>query len=467
MFIAREEELKFLEMQMKSKRFEMIPIYGRRRVGKTRLIEEFTRDKKTIFFTADQLGEASNLKNLSRAINSLIIGGVADAVYESFQDAFEAVAKYASQTTDPIVFVIDEYPYMASSLDGISSVLQRTIDKEYLQIPNLMLILTGSQMSFMERQVMGYQSPLYGRRTGQIKLRPLTFDEARNFLPTMNIYDFLTIYGITGGIPLYLSLMEDDWSLEDNIKQKLLTRNTILHEEPKNLLLQELRTPDRYNAILMAIARGATKLNEISDKTDIESGLLVSYINTLMELEIIEKREPMIKSGKRKGIYYIKDGLFHFWYRYIPHYTNFLNFGQMDQIWSQIERDLIQFTSLIFEDFCRNWVLRLNDPLVREAGGWWGNNPLVKNSKANAEEIDVIGLGLEDDELVIGECKWRNEETSLKVGEKLVERAEFFPHEKKYLYVFSKSAFSEGLKEYAENHQIQLVTYEEMVEINY
>jgi len=318
----------------------------------------------------------------------------------------------------------------------------------------------------MEKQVLGYQSPLYGRRTGQIKLQPLSFQEAREFLPTMKIEWFLTLYGITGGIPLYLSMMSDTSALEDNIKQKLLTPNTLLYEEPRNLLFQELRTPERYNAILIAIARGTTRLNEISNKTGIESGVLVSYISTLMELGIVEKRTPIPSTGKKRGIYYIKDGLFHFWYRYIPHYTNFLKSGRLNSIWSRIEEDLVQFTSLIFEDFCRNWILFNSPMLIKEVGGWWGNNPLVKSksAKATPEEVDVIGLSLEKEELVVGECKWRNEKTDTAVGEKLVKRAKFFSHLKKDLYIFSKSEFTTGLQEFAKAHDIKLIRYHEMVD---
>ena len=464
MFIGRERELEFLEERIKSHRFEMIPIYGRRRVGKTRLIEEFTKGKKAIFYTADQFGEISNLSNLSMAITDTIIFEHAHSIFPSFQKAFEAVADYAKANPEPIIFIMDEYPYLEQANEGISSVLQRTIDKRYLELSNLMLILTGSQTSFMEQQVLGYKSPLYGRRTGQIKLRPLIFTEARQFLPAICYEDFLTIYGITGGIPLYLSLMSDSLSLEENIKKNLLTQNTLLYEEPRNLLLQELRTPNRYNDILVAIAGGATKFNIIADQTGIDSGTLTKYIKTLIELDIVEKRMPIPKLSKEKGIYYIKDGLFHFWYRYVPRYKNFLESGRLNNIWRRIEEDLVQFTSLIFEDFCRNWILFNSPVLIKEVGGWWGNNPLVKNTKAVSEEVDVIGIGLEKEELVVGECKWRNEKTDLNVGEKLVERAKFFPYLKKDLYIFSKSEFTTGLQQYAKNHDIKLIRFAEMVE---
>jgi len=467
MFIGRHSEIQDLEERVKSSRFEMIPIYGRRRIGKTRLVEEFTKNKKTIFFTANQFGESSNLKNLSNAIGVSLFGNLTAPTYPSFQDAFLEIAEQSKaqseESNDPIVFVIDEYPYLAQSNMGISSVLQWVIDKHYLKLSNLMLILTGSQMSFMQKQVLGYESPLYGRRTGQIRLLPLDFNEARAFLPSLPLSDFLTIFGITGGIPLYLTMMRDDYSLEENIKMHLLKPSTLLYEEPENLLMQELRTPNRYHDVLIAVAGGATGLNEIANQTGLESGSVSKYVNTLIDLDILEKRTSLTNIGKRKPIYFIKDGLFHFWYRYIPRYKNFIERQQVSSIWPRIEEDLILFTSVIFEEYCREWLHFNSTILLKEVGAWWGNNPLVKDASSTAEEVDIIGLGLEKDELVVGECKWRNELTGLDVGEKLVERAHFFPYGKKELYIFSKSEFTVALKDYAVKHSIKLLTFDEMV----
>jgi len=463
MFIGRKRELEDLNQWMDSSKFEMIPIYGRRRVGKTRLVEEFTIGRETIFFTANQLGEQSNLESLSEAINTVVSPNSEGNVFISFEKAFLSVAKYASEIKKPLVFIIDEYPYLAQSNMGISSVLQKVIDKNYLALSNLMLILTGSQLSFMQHQVLGYQSPLYGRRTGQIRLLPLSYDESRALLTSFSISDMLTIYGLTGGIPLYLSMMNDSFSLKENIANHVLKRNSFLYEEPLNLLLQEVRSPNRYNAVLSAIASGATELSRIADKTRLDSNAVSQCLNGLIDLHIIEKIMPLTEIGKRKPIYKIKDGLFHFWHRYAPKYQSFIGSDRLNEVWPRIEEDLIQFTSLIFEDFCRNWIL-LNSPmLLQEVGGWWGNNPLIKNAKATAEEVDVIGIGHEKEELVVGECKWRNGKTDISVGEKLVERAKFFPYLKKDLYIFSKAEFTTGLEEYAKNHDIRLIRFHDMV----
>jgi len=462
MFIGREMELEDLTSRLNSTRFEMIPIYGRRRVGKTHLLEEFTKDKRAIFCTADQFGEQSNLVQLSRAINEVLAPESEGSVFATFEEAFESVANYCEKKSESLVFIIDEYPYMVQSQSGISSVLQRVIDKRYLKLSNLMLILTGSQMSFMEKQVLGYESPLYGRRTAQIKLLPLSFEESRAFLPNMNEIDFLTVYGLTGGIPLYLSMFDNEKSLADNIKNNVLKRNAFLYEEPQNLLMQELRMPNRYNDILEAIANGATEMRDITGKTHIESGNLTKYLSILIDLNIVEKQIPLTRIGKKKPIYKIKDGLFHFWYRYVPKYKNFIETGRIDTVWKRIELDLVQFTSLIFEDYCKGWILLNDEVLVSEVGSWWGNNPLIRDASSNAEEVDVIGIGLEKDELIIGECKWRNEITDMNVGEKLVERSKFFPYPHKHLFIFSKSRFSNQLVEYGKEHGIRLLTFSEM-----
>jgi AAA+ ATPase superfamily predicted ATPase len=427
------------------------------------LLEEFIKGKETIFYTATQFGEQSNLEGLSESINAVVSPKTEGNIYSDFEKAFVAVTQHAKEINKPLIFIIDEYPYLAQSNMGISSILQKVIDHEYLKLPNLMLILTGSQLSFMRHQVMGYQSPLYGRRTGQIRLLPLSFEESRAFLLPFSPSEVLTIYGLTGGIPLYLSMIKPSLSLEENIKKNILNRDSSLYEEPLNLLLQEVRSPHNYNSILSAVASGATEVSRIMDKTKLESAAVSQCLNTLIDLHIVEKHTPLTEIGKRKPIYKIADGLFHFWHRYVPKYQRFIETNKLDAVWDRIERDLIQFTSLVFEEYCRNWIFLKSDILLQDIGAWWGNNPFIKNSKASAEEVDLVGVGFEKDELVLGECKWRNELTGLAVGKKLVERAKFFPYEKKELYIFSKSEFTDDLKAYAIENKIKLLTFEEMI----
>ncbi|MCL2665736.1 MAG: ATP-binding protein, partial [Defluviitaleaceae bacterium] len=249
MFIGRQKELDALSKQYKKDEFTFIPVYGRRRVGKTQLIEEFIRDKKSVFFTAVNKGTyKSNVELLSRAIFD---NNEAAPIYGSFYDALDGVNRMAEK--EKLVFVIDEFPYLAQSDESVIGVLQQFIDLKFLKT-NMLLILAGSSLSFMENQVLGYQSPLYGRRTGQIKLLPVDFQTARKFAPKLSKLDQAVMYGVTGAIPKYLSLFNDGLSLDENIKGQYFDRNAYLFEEPDNLLKQEFKEPALYQAIITAIA---------------------------------------------------------------------------------------------------------------------------------------------------------------------------------------------------------------------
>ncbi|MDR0887067.1 MAG: ATP-binding protein, partial [Clostridiales Family XIII bacterium] len=226
MFIGRKEELNSLHEMFETDKFECAVIYGRRRVGKTTLIKEFVKGTRTIFYTATQSGEESNLERFSTSVNLALTSQLTGGIYRDFDSAFLSVANYAKMHKEPLILVIDEFPYLAKASDGFSSVLQAAIDHYFLSLPNLTLILSGSSMSFMEKQVLSYESPLYGRRTRQYKIKPFSFYEARDFFPQMDPVDFLTIYGLTGGIPLYLSMIDENKSLKTNILANFFQENT-------------------------------------------------------------------------------------------------------------------------------------------------------------------------------------------------------------------------------------------------
>jgi AAA+ ATPase superfamily predicted ATPase len=319
----------------------------------------------------------------------------------------------------------------------------------------------------MQKQVLGYESPLYGRRTGQIKLNPLSYQESKQFMPSYTHEDFLTIYGLTAGIPLYLTMMDDSISLTENIIHRVFDPNSFLYEEPGNLLMQELRTPNKYNDIIKAIATGSTGLNEIKSKTRIETNVLTSYVQNLIELNILEKKLPLTKIAKRKPLFRVSDGLFRFWYRYVPKYRSQIESGKIELIWNEIEKDLPAYTSIIFEELCRAWIIEMNGEKVlpfhiSEVGAWWGNNPLIKNASSQAEEVDIIALGIDDSDLLVGECKWQNKLTDHGVIEKLIYRSSFFPYKNKRLILFSKSGYADSLIAFAKEEQLTLISFREM-----
>lgn len=215
MFIGRGRELSALERLYKSDKFEFAVIYGRRRVGKTALINKFIDDKNAIYFMGVESNAKQNLENFSKSIMEYVSGTEIDSIFSSFQSALEYVFRLAEK--ERIILAIDEYPYVARSSKSLASTLQLLIDK-YKDKSKLMLILCGSSMSYMEDHVLAYKAPLYGRRTAQIKLLPFDFEETCRYFENFAVEDKALIYGVVGGTPQYLLQINDALSVEDNIK---------------------------------------------------------------------------------------------------------------------------------------------------------------------------------------------------------------------------------------------------------
>lgn len=231
---------------------------------------------------------------------------------------------------EPTVVVLDEYPYLAKAYPAISSVLQQKIDLLYQNIPGAMLIICGSSMPFMEHQVLGYQSPLYGRRTAQIRLQPFSFFEIQPFFESYPPEDLAVMYGVTGGIPKYLSIMNASISVQENIRDQFFSTSGYLYEEPENLLKQELREPAVYNSIIRAVAQGCSKNTDLTSSLGFSSSKLAPYLSRLLELGILKKETPALSPEGRKSRYSVNDGLFRFWYLTVPRQNMLIQRGYSD-----------------------------------------------------------------------------------------------------------------------------------------
>lgn len=298
MFYCREKELSDLNRRYSEGKFECAIVYGRRRVGKTALINEFCKNKPTIFFSALNATSGENLEALSGAIYEKDHKyGASAPVYKSFDDALSDITRMAEE--ERLIFVIDEYLYLAKAEQSISSRLQHIIDHHW-QNGKLFLILCGSSMSFMENQVLGYESPLYGRRTAQYKIEALTYREITVFNPQLPCEKQALIYGVTGGIPHYINKLNVKDDVDAALLENLFSTSGYLFEEPENLLKQELREPAVYNSIISAVAGGATHSNEISTKVGLESGICSKYLKVLLDLGILKRRYRLRKSRARK-----------------------------------------------------------------------------------------------------------------------------------------------------------------------
>lgn len=460
MFIGRENELNSLNKLYNSDKFEFAVIYGRRRVGKTALINEFVKGKDTIFFTGVETNAKQNLDNLSRSIMEYNTGLATGASFNNFQMALEHVFELAK--TKRIVLVIDEYPYVARASKSLASTLQLLIDKNK-DTSKLFLILCGSSMSYMEDHVLAYKAPLYGRRTAQFKIKPFEFFETCRYFSKLSGEDKALAYGIVGGTPQYLMQLNDNLSIEENIKNTHLNPASSIFEEPNNLLKQEVREPAIYNAVITAIATGSSKMNEISNKIDEDTSVCATYIKNLITLGIVKKESPYGEKSTRKTIYSIEDNMFRFWYRFVPENTSVISRGAIDLAYNRIAPELSSYMGGVFEDICKQylWKLLLEGKCAvnfTDIGRWWGANPKTKSQ----EEIDIMGT--DKDAALFAECKWTNEKVDLGVLETLVERSTLFSYKKTHFYLFAKTGFTKGCIDKAnEMGNVTLVTYEDIL----
>ncbi len=461
MFIGRQRELSALNKLYDSEKFEFAVIYGRRRVGKTALISKFIEDKKSIYFMGVESNAKQNLKNLSKSIMEYVGGAEIDNTFTSFQSAIEYVFRLAEN--ERIILAIDEYPYVAHSSKSLASTLQLLIDK-YKDNSKLMLILCGSSMSYMEEHVLAYKAPLYGRRTAQMKVLPFDFEETCHYFNNFSDEDKALIYGIVGGTPQYLLQINDNLSVEENIKETFLNPVSSLYEEPINLLKQEVREPAIYTAIIAAIATGASKMSEISSKVGENTNVCTTYLKNLISLGIVQKETPYGEKASKKSLYSIADNMFSFWYRFVFENTSIIARGAVDVAYKRIEPQLADYMGKIFEEICKQYLWKLllsgNCPVeFHSLGRWWGNNPKEKHQ----EEIDIMGE--QDQNLALfGECKWTNEKVDLGVLETLIKRSKLFSYKNAHYYLFSKSGFTKGCEDRArEMEKVTLVTYQDIV----
>lgn len=452
MFIGRERELKKLNTLYKSNQFEFAVFYGRRRVGKTTLINEFIKDKNSIYYMAIEGTKKENLQGFSKALFSNT--GI-ESHFPEFSD-FATLLDYIDSLCEKherLIIAIDEFPYLASSYPAISSMIQSHIDQCWKN-SKLFLILCGSSMSFMEEQVLGYKSPLYGRRTVQFKIHPFNYFEFRPMLENYSPEEQAVLYGVTGGIPEYLSRIDSSRSMDENIINLFFDESGRLFDEPSNLLKQELKEPATYHSIISAIASGASRMNEIATKTGLETSGCSNQISSLITLGIVRKEVPITENlSSKKTLYHLDDNMFLFWYRFVrPNLSSIIR-GIGETIYETLVRpQLSDFMGSVFEEICQQYLYlpevytTLPFP-IGNSGRWWGNNP----AKKRQEEIDIMAV--QESRALFCECKWRNSPVALDVIELLKERGELFQYTDKYYIIFSKSGFTDQVVDYAEKHK--------------
>lgn len=459
--IGRMKEMNQLEAMYSSNRFEFMVMYGRRRIGKTTILQEFSKRHKTIYFSAQEKNDALNLQDFSRIIQEYFDGSFI-ANFANWEDALNYISrKVQDQRT---VLIIDEFPFLAETNPSIKSILQHRIDHDWKE-RNIFLILCGSSVSFMLNDVMGYKSPLYGRSTGSIEVLPFDYLESAEFFPDYSEEDRIIAYGILGGVPRYLNAFDSKCSLRENIISEILTEGAFLNDEPQTLLRMELREPAVYNSILEAVANGCNRVVEIADRIHEEKSKCSKYMLTLQTLRLLEKHVPCGEpESSKKGIYVITDNFYRFWYRYVFSNKSYYEMLGMDKAADEIMGEISNYMGPVFEDICRQYLIRQakagNLPFVPYViDKWWGNNPVIRAQ----DDVDLLALDKKKEKGIFVECKFRSRPMAMEEYDDLVTATEAFPSvkEKKLIFI-SRGGFTESAKRRAEEEGADLVGIKEL-----
>jgi AAA+ ATPase superfamily predicted ATPase len=453
-FINREKEIETLENEYRKEGSSFVVIYGRRRTGKTTLIEKFIENKKSIYFLADLQNEKLQIERFK----NIVADSLKDDLLRFLQiNDWETVFKYIFQKKfeEKLIIVIDEFQYLAKVNKAIPSIFQAIWDTN-LKSKNVMLILSGSLISLMYDIALNYSSPLYGRRTSQIKLQPMNFFSFKKFFKIKDNDKILQFFSVVGGVPKYVEFLNENKDIFENIKDAILYKNSFLYEEPKFILKDEVRDPITYFSILQVISQGEHKIGKIASKLGIETKNLTSFIEKLIELDIIERELPITEENplkSKKGLYFIKDNFFSFWFRYVFPYQSYLETEKYQFVLEKIKSDFKHYISFIFEKVAKEFILNVDLPFsIKKIGKWWEKD----------KEIDIVGVG--ENEVLYGECKYWDNPVGLNVLEDLKEKSKYVKvkNKKEFFVIFSKNGFTKDLIEFSKkNKNIFLFDLEE------
>lgn len=459
--IGRERELQQIEKLYNSSKFEFLVMYGRRRVGKTTILQEFASHHDVLFYSAQEKNDSLNLSDFSRIVQTHFDGQYI-APFTSWEDALSYITKKGKNTRT--VIVIDEFPFMAGPNPSIKSMLQHEIDHHWKE-QNIFLILCGSSVSFMVNDIMGYESPLYGRSTASTEIMPFDYYDSAKFFPNYSREEQLIAYGILGGIPRYLNAFSKKCSLQENIENEILENGAFLNDEPMMLLKMELREPNVYNSILEAISRGYNKITEISDCIHEDKSKCSKYMTTLQTIRLVEKRVPCGESEKsKKTIYVLTDNFYRFWYHYIFSNRSYYELLGAADAAKEIAGDISDFMGLAFEQICKQYLIRQAKqrklPFVpAEIGKWWGNNQSIKAQ----DDVDILALNKKRTEAIFCECKFTSRPMPMEEYDDLLTAANAFSKEmKKYFMFISKGGFTESVKKRAEKEGTVLLGVDDL-----
>ena len=460
--IGRKKELAEMEARWNSGRFELGVVYGTRRIGKTTLIKAFMKGKNAFYYQARQTTEAENLKSFTRAFN-LFRGRSVQYSYDSFESAFDDLAGYAREKR--FVFIIDEIAYLCPRDKSFLSTLQAYVDGPFREA-DMMVLLSGSSISFMEEILYNGSDPLYKRATFQIKVMKMPFSEALSFLTDLPAEDRLNYLALFGGFPYYLAMIDPACSFDENVSRLLFSQYGTLVDAPDKVLPMGVGEQNMYNAILSAVAMSKRSSKDIADAVGREGNYVAKYLSSLVSMQVLEKRESFNRNRKL-NYYEISDCLLRFWYRFIFQYKEDIQMGAGRAVQQELAPLIRDFLCHAMEEVAIQYMTEKN--VSGSLGRMYHpiRNYRVDNSRLG-RSIELDGLAEEisrrqSPALLVIECKYRKAPFSLGMLSHLQESVSVLgSYDPIDYWLFSKSGFTEDLKQAAGEH-LHLVNYSDMV----
>ncbi|WP_330630153.1 ATP-binding protein [Halocatena halophila] len=441
LFHDRTDELTTLREQHDRDSLSMVVIYGRRRVGKTELVKKVCEETDSIYHLATKDAPAVQQRKLLEELAAFDESRVPR--HSDWHDVMEYLGEILCSTS-PLI-AIDEFPYQIESDEAVLGALQTVVDGIRTQTDGT-LILCGSSIGVMESDVLGRESPLFGRRSGQIDLQPFSFSTANEVIE-YSFIDSIRTYAVAGGMPMYLMLFDYAQPLADNLLQNHLSKTSILFSEPEFLLRSELREPSRYMSILESIALGATTPNEMAGHTGIDSTQLPNYLSRLQRLRLIERKVPVTAEQQRskRSLYSIKDPFLRFWFRFVEPNQSGIEQAPEQVLTNRILPELDRFVSQTFEDVARECVWEC----IRSSS-FSGNYGSVGSWWYGGEEIDIVALDDRTPSVLLGECKWTTTPVGIDLVDQLTEKAGHVrwktgARDEEYA-IFSRAGFEDGVR---------------------
>ena len=458
-FHDRADELEALTSRWARGSAEFFVLWGRRRVGKTELLTQVLDGRRGIHFEATEALEHDHLEDFTRLLVQADPGNrlLAEQLLGSWDAALAAIEQFVGD--ERTLIVLDEFQWIAKAQPEIGSLLNRWWRLRGKNLP-IFLVISGSEVSFFERHVL--TGAMFGRRTGQQKLRPFRYRDAALFLPDYSPADRIRAFAVCGGMPYYLEQFDPARSLADNILEKILYRDGVLHEEAELLIHEELPDPARYSSILRAIQNGATRFNEIVMRTRLEPDFVNDALRRLRSLDLVERVVPVTAANpeRSKQTYYtIADGYLRFHFRFVQPYASHLttNAGAENHLRQTVLPNLDHFVSApAFEEICRDFLGREENA---STGRWWGH--IREGARSVVREVDAAAKNTSNTIVAIGSCKWRNDVMPYSEHELLVRLAPHIPGlgDQPRLYFFAREGFDDRLQALAatSNGRIRLV----------